>query len=91
MLKDEARIRTRAYEIWEQEGRPDGEHANHWQQALAQLAVEDGKDNQKDPPTSDRLDLGRIAITAPTSSVTQSGAKAGQRKVEKSATRGGRK
>ncbi|MFC3166070.1 DUF2934 domain-containing protein [Ciceribacter thiooxidans] len=26
-------VRSRAYEIWEQEGRPDGEHERHWRQA----------------------------------------------------------
>lgn len=29
----EARIRHRAYEIWEQEGRPEGRHDEHWQRA----------------------------------------------------------
>ncbi|PLU57684.1 hypothetical protein BMJ22_33635 [Sinorhizobium medicae] len=26
-------IRRRAYVIWEQEGRPDGQHERHWEQA----------------------------------------------------------
>ncbi|HWU61614.1 MAG TPA: DUF2934 domain-containing protein, partial [Ensifer sp.] len=26
-------IRERAYQIWEKEGRPDGHHDRHWQQA----------------------------------------------------------
>jgi Protein of unknown function (DUF2934) len=29
----EAAIRARAYEIWEQEGRPEGRHDLHWQRA----------------------------------------------------------
>lgn len=29
----EDHIRERAYQIWEKEGRPDGAHERHWQQA----------------------------------------------------------
>ena len=39
MDKDiENRIRERAYEIWEEEGRPEGREAQHWQQAAAETA-----------------------------------------------------
>ncbi|RYE38202.1 MAG: DUF2934 domain-containing protein, partial [Hyphomicrobiales bacterium] len=31
--------RTRAYEIWEREGRPAGQHESHWRQALAELGL----------------------------------------------------
>lgn len=31
--------RTRAYEIWEREGRPTGQHESHWRQALAELGL----------------------------------------------------
>ncbi|WP_448206624.1 DUF2934 domain-containing protein [Azospirillum sp. sgz302134] len=34
---DEHRIRERAYEIWEREGRPEGRHAEHWDQACREL------------------------------------------------------
>lgn len=37
---DLERIRARAYQIWEQEGRPHGRDLEHWQQAERQLAVE---------------------------------------------------
>lgn len=30
-------VRQRAYEIWEIEGRPDGGHERHWQQAEAEI------------------------------------------------------
>lgn len=30
---------TRAYHIWESQGRPDGEHESHWQQALRELGL----------------------------------------------------
>ncbi|MFP5478084.1 MAG: DUF2934 domain-containing protein [Alphaproteobacteria bacterium] len=35
------RIRLRAYEIWEEAGRPAGKDAEHWQQAQAELAAKD--------------------------------------------------
>ncbi|HTQ35645.1 MAG TPA: DUF2934 domain-containing protein [Steroidobacteraceae bacterium] len=38
--QDTQRIRTLAYHIWEQEGRPDGRAAEHWSQAEKQLEVE---------------------------------------------------
>ncbi len=34
----ENRIRERAYEIWEEEGRPEGREAQHWQQAAGEIA-----------------------------------------------------
>ncbi|HTO30377.1 MAG TPA: DUF2934 domain-containing protein [Pararhizobium sp.] len=33
-------IRTRAYALWEADGRPDGSHDAHWLQALRQLTDE---------------------------------------------------
>ncbi len=37
----EARIRERAYALWEQEGRPQGEDLRHWVTALSELDGED--------------------------------------------------
>jgi hypothetical protein len=34
------RIRTRAYEIWEREGRPHRRHDDHWRRAEAEIANE---------------------------------------------------
>jgi hypothetical protein len=31
-------IRARAYEIWQEEGRPEGRHELHWQRAVEWLA-----------------------------------------------------
>lgn len=39
---DDTRIRDRAYELWEKEGRPDGRHDEHWHQARRDLDGEDG-------------------------------------------------
>jgi hypothetical protein len=40
-MHDEHHIRQRAYEIWEQEGRPDGRHDEHWAQARQEIKTED--------------------------------------------------
>ena len=36
----EERIRARAFAIWEQEGRPDGKHLEHWLRAKRLVAAE---------------------------------------------------
>jgi hypothetical protein len=38
----EARIRRRAYQIWEEEGKPTGRDVEHWIRAVLELA-RDGK------------------------------------------------
>ena len=35
----EERIKSRAHEIWEQNGRPDGQHLEHWRQAEVELTA----------------------------------------------------
>jgi hypothetical protein len=37
----EDRIRTRAYQIWDRQGRTDGQHEEHWTQASRELESED--------------------------------------------------
>lgn len=36
----EEQIRKRAYEIWEREGRKEGSHEDHWEQAERELSDE---------------------------------------------------
>ncbi len=36
------RIRQRAFELWEQAGRPEGDHEKHWHQAVREIEAEDG-------------------------------------------------
>jgi Iap family predicted aminopeptidase len=38
------RIRERAYHFWEQEGRPEGRHLDHWLQAEQELVAENAMD-----------------------------------------------
>jgi hypothetical protein len=39
----EQRIRERAYQIWEEAGRPEGKAAEHWRQAEAEVAAQEGE------------------------------------------------
>lgn len=39
---DDPRIRARALALWEREGRPEGRHLAHWEQATREIAEEDG-------------------------------------------------
>lgn len=49
MARDQyERIQQRAYEIWENEGRPEGSAARHWDQALDELAGEDEHESLQD-------------------------------------------
>lgn len=36
---NEKRIRARAHQIWQEEGRPEGRELAHWRQAEAELAA----------------------------------------------------
>lgn len=52
-------IRRRAYAIWEQEGRPDGQHQRHWEQAAREMQGSEtqgpetqGPESQRDGPAS---------------------------------------
>jgi hypothetical protein len=47
MNKDHDRIRQRAYEIWEQEGRPHGEELRHWLAAFEELGAGSGRKTGK--------------------------------------------
>lgn len=41
------RIRQRAHAIWEQAGRPDGAHQQHWDQATAEIDGEESRPKAK--------------------------------------------
>ncbi|WP_129793836.1 DUF2934 domain-containing protein [Sphingosinicella sp. CPCC 101087] len=48
----EQRVKQRAYEIWEQSGRPSGRHDDHWDQAQRELEEEDqGRSAKTQAPT----------------------------------------
>jgi hypothetical protein len=61
----EARIRTRAYHIWENDPSPDGNAETHWEEARRQIEAE-GDDTAGSPDSSadqsaERERAGRIA------------------------------
>lgn len=39
----EARVRERAYRLWEEEGRPEGRAEAHWREATRQILAEEGQ------------------------------------------------
>ena len=41
-MPDEERIRRRAHEIWEREGRPEGRRGEHWARARREVEAEEG-------------------------------------------------
>lgn len=43
----EERIRTRAHQLWEQSGQPDGSHEDHWYQAERDIDEEDRASGQR--------------------------------------------
>jgi hypothetical protein len=43
----EERIRTRAHQLWREEGRPDGRAEVHWEQARILVAIEDDRTSLK--------------------------------------------
>lgn len=43
----EERIRARAYQMWEDEGRPDGRADSHWEKARILVAIEDDRTSLK--------------------------------------------
>ncbi|MEW6630025.1 MAG: DUF2934 domain-containing protein [Pseudomonadota bacterium] len=50
----EERIKQRAHEIWEREGRPDGRQQEHWDQAVQEIETE-GSEAERGPVTPDPL------------------------------------
>lgn len=45
-------VRNRAYNLWEQEGRPEGRHDEHWQQAERELKTVHPDDPNEVPQES---------------------------------------
>lgn len=56
------RVRKRAHEIWEEEGRPEGREYSHWLRAKAEILGEDRERPARAETTLDLLGLtiGRI-------------------------------
>ena len=50
MQKDHEKIRQRAYEIWDREGRQEGRADDHWLQAEREIGVPSGEKNETGVP-----------------------------------------
>ena len=44
----EERIRDKAHELWESEGKPEGQHERHWQAARQAIEEAEGTEHQLD-------------------------------------------
>ncbi|WP_173088183.1 DUF2934 domain-containing protein [Devosia sp. 1635] len=42
----EGKTRDRAYQLWEQEGRPEGRHEDHWRQASDEFSAQGEQDDE---------------------------------------------
>ena len=57
--EQERLVRERAYRIWEEEGRPEGREADHWERARELVAQETGLSSTLKPPPSGLGNEGR--------------------------------
>lgn len=58
MTDDEERIRAKAYELWEAEGRPEGRQNRHWEEAREIIALQDSNDTTLRPVAETIADRG---------------------------------
>ena len=54
----EEKIRARAHQLWEAEGRPHGRDREHWEQAAGELANETGPSSTDRPPSAGAQPVG---------------------------------
>lgn len=55
MNEHDDKIRARAYQIWEEEGHPEGKHDEHWHRARGEAegnSAHDAPDAEQSPPAS---------------------------------------
>ncbi|MFT6533255.1 MAG: hypothetical protein ACJASC_002816 [Limimaricola cinnabarinus] len=63
----EERIRQRAYDLWQNEGAPEGRDQDHWHEAAAQIDAEEATDNDVAPGTAAAAGLAGRSEGAPLS------------------------
>jgi hypothetical protein len=71
------RIRQRAHEIWDQAGRPEGAHQEHWEQATAEI---DGGAAAKPKKAAKKADAKPAKAAAKPKAVKPAAAKSGKAK-----------
>ena len=75
MSNNEDRIKQRAYEIWEREGRPHGEDLQHWLQAFEELGRTLDKEIRRSGVKSDTGEASRTSRRKNTTSDAKSTSK----------------
>ena len=70
MSASEQQIRERAYQIWMDEGCPEGKAPEHWEKARLQLAAETWKSNEAQQPAKGGA---RAALASAVHAVTEKG------------------
>ncbi|MEZ2128691.1 MULTISPECIES: DUF2934 domain-containing protein [unclassified Sinorhizobium] len=55
LIRCRKRTCGKAHAIWEREGRPNGRHEDHWNEAKREIEREFGEDQGNDPPSVDDL------------------------------------
>ncbi|HLI12554.1 MAG TPA: DUF2934 domain-containing protein [Alphaproteobacteria bacterium] len=60
----EEKIRERAYQIWEREGRPHGRDGLHWQKAEEEIASEERRASQPSSPSMPLKSKERVSRTS---------------------------
>ena len=68
-------IRKRAYRLWEEAGRPEGQHDAHWTQAAGEAGSGDGggRGQDDDKASVDQLTPAEAAVTVTTAAPPRSG------------------
>jgi len=72
MEKDERKIRQRAYEMWDRDGRPDGRSEDYWLKAEREIAGSDA-----DAVGGSQIEASAPTQAAPPAKKTSNGAGAG--------------
>ncbi|MDB5367590.1 MAG: hypothetical protein JWM77_3517 [Rhodospirillales bacterium] len=71
----ERRIRERAHQLWEREGRPEGRDAAHWEMAKELVAIEDNQRNitKPNPVAEGHVYADRVGTVEPLEAVENAG------------------
>lgn len=61
----EDRIRARAHELWEADGRPEGRDLDHWRQAVEEVAAEKPAAGEEGEDEHGEKEHGQIVAPTP--------------------------
>ncbi|QEY71683.1 DUF2934 domain-containing protein [Pseudomonas denitrificans (nom. rej.)] len=87
MKVNERRVRELAYQIWESEGRPEGQHDRHWRMARSLAEAEAGNVDGTQEPVKPRFEGTRNRRNLPSSRSRRGARDACPRQTRKCRTR----